>query len=213
MLLKWGNSTSPSEFVGRLAIIMAGFFLCALSTVITIQAGLGVGAWDVFHLGLSNFLPLTVGQSSQVTGLLILILALFLGVKPGLGTVLNMFFIGQWVDVIRVLNFVPTAEPIGGVIAQAVWVIASIFILGLGCGLYIKAGLGAGPRDSFMLALVRKTGWRVATCRGVLEISACGVGWLMGGPVGVATIVIALGIGPAVELGFKICQIDAKNHH
>jgi uncharacterized protein len=197
----------------RLTLLMSGLFCYGLAIALVVRAGLGLGSWDVFHQGLTRITPLTLGQAGQVTGLAIIVISLVMGVKPGIGTLANMYFIGFWVDVILGANVIPDADKLAGLPLQLLFVIASIFILGLGSGMYIKAGLGAGPRDSFMLALVQKTGWRVAICRAIMETTVCLVGWLLGGLVGVATLIIAFGVGPAVELGFKICRVDAKKGH
>jgi len=186
---------------------MSGFVCYGIAISLTVKAELGLGSWDVFHKGLSLYTPLSFGQAGQVTGLVIILLSLFMGIRPGFGTVANMFFIGLWVDVIGNAQLIPAAAPIGGLLAQLTWIVISILFMGLGSGLYIKADFGAGPRDSFMLALVKRTGWRVALCRAIMEVTICIVGWLMGGTVGIATIIIAFAIGPAVELGFKICRV------
>lgn len=205
-MLKLVNSKSWLDFGVRLVLLMVGLFLFGLSVVIILKAGLGLGSWDVFHKGLSLHTPLTFGQAGQVTGLAIIVISLFLGIKPGLGTLANMFFIGFWIDVMNNSGLVPEAAPFG-LFAQLLWVALGLLVVGLGSGLYIKAGLGAGPRDSFMLALVKRTGWRVSICRAIIEVTVCTVGWLMGGTVGIATLIVAFGIGPAVELGFKICRV------
>ena len=194
----------------RLVLLMTGLFCYGLAICITVKAGLGLGAWDVFHKGVSLHTPLTFGQAGQVTGLVIIGVSLLLGIRPGLGTLANMYFIGFWIDLIGQSDLLPQAAPIGGLAAQLLWVGVSLFVLGLGSGLYIKAGLGAGPRDSFMLALVKRTGWRVAICRAIIEITVCAVGVLLGGTVGIATLIIAFGVGPAVELGFKICRVKVE---
>lgn len=201
------------DYARRIVLLMVGLFCYGLAISITVKAGLGLGSWDVLHKGLSLHTPLTFGQAGQVTGLAIILISLAMGIRPGLGTLANMFFIGFWVDAIGNSGMIPEAAPIGGFPAQLLWVAASIFILGLGSGMYIKAGFGAGPRDSFMLALVKKTGWRVSICRAIMEITVCTIGFLMGGTVGIATLLIAFGVGPSVELGFKICRVEVARKH
>lgn len=196
------------DYAKRLTLLMVGLFLFALAIVFEVKAGLGLGSWDVLHQGLSFHTPLSFGQAGQVTGLVIILVSLLLGIKPGVATLANMFFVGFWIDLLNNSSLVPLAEPLGGLPAQLLWIAIGIFMLGIGSGLYIKAGLGAGPRDSFMLALVKRTGWRVAVCRAIMEITVCTTGWLMGGTVGIATLLIAFGVGPSVELGFKICRVE-----
>ena len=86
-----------------------------------------------------------------------------------------------------------------------------VLIIGIGSGIYIKPRLGAGPRDSLMLALTRRTGWRVAVMRTVIELSALAIGFLLGGTVGIGTLVFGFGIGPAVELGFRLLRVELKH--
>jgi len=208
--MDWWKRKDKLNFVWRLALLMVGLFFYGLAIAIVVKAELGLGSWDVLHKGLSLHTPLTFGQAGQVTGLIIIGLAFVLGVKPGLGTLANMYFVGFWIDLLGNANVIPLAAPIGGLLAQIAWVIGAILLLGLATGLYLKAQLGAGPRDSLMLSLVKRTGWRVAICRVIIEITVCAVGWLMGGPVGIATLMVAFGIGPSVELGLKLCRVRVK---
>ncbi len=207
-MLNWTKERNLLEFGWRLVLLMVGLFLFAAAIVIILKADLGLGSWDVLHKGLSIHTPLSFGQAGQFTGLLIILFSLLLGVKPGIGTIANMIFIGFWIDTLGNANIIPAAQPIGGFPAQLLWVIAGILILGFGSGLYIKAGLGAGPRDSFMLALVKRTGWRVSICRAIIEVTVCLVGWLLGGPVGIATLLFAFGVGPSVELAFRLLRVE-----
>lgn len=209
-ILKLLGLSDTTHLGRRLLLLMVGLFCYGLAIAITVKAGLGLGSWDVFHKGLSLHTPVTFGQAGQITGLGIILISLLLGIRPGLGTLANMYFIGFWIDLIGSWGIIPDAARLGGLPVQLLWVAGSIFILGLGSGMYIKAGMGAGPRDSFMLALVKRTGWRVSLCRAIMEITVCAVGWLMGGTVGIATLIIAFGVGPAVELGFKICRVEVK---
>ncbi len=206
----FGSSTA-GQWARRVALLMSGLFCYGLAIALTVQAGLGLGSWDVLHKGLSLHTPLTFGQAGQVTGVAIILVSLLLGIKPGIGTLANMYFIGFWIDVLLGAKFIPEAASVGGLPAQLGLLIAGILILGLGSGLYIKAGLGAGPRDSFMLALVKRTGWRVSICRAIMEVTVCTIGFFMGGTVGVGTLIFAFGVGPAVELGFRICRVQLQS--
>ncbi len=202
--------TNYQYLIVRFVLLFIGLMLFGLAVAIIVKGGLGLGSWDVLHKGISLHSSLSFGQAGQLTGLLVILFSLLLGIKPGIATVANMFFIGFWIDFFGNNNLVPDPPAGGGILAQLTWVVGGILILGLGSGMYIKAGLGAGPRDSFMLALVRKTGWRISLCRGIIEVAVCSLGWLLGGPVGIATLIFAFGVGPAVELGFKICRVPAS---
>jgi uncharacterized membrane protein YczE len=196
-------------FAYRFFLLNLGLFVFAVGLYFSIQSGLGFPAWDVLHQGISLHSPLTLGQASQLSGLLIIGITWWMGEKPGIGTVCNMFFIGLWLDVLRSNSFL-SSIPQDGLLLQLIIALAGIAIVGLGSGLYVKANMGAGPRDSLMIALVRITGLRVSIVRICLELIVVIAGWLMGGLVGVGTVLFAFGIGPAVEIGFKLCRVEIK---
>jgi uncharacterized membrane protein YczE len=198
---------SPQDFIRRFLILNIGLFLFGFGSIMVVRANLGFVSWDVFHWGLSLHTPLTFGQSSQLTGLVIIGVGLFLGIKPGLGTVMNMLMIGFWEDQLLNWNTIPAVNSFG-LWAQIALLAGGALVIGLGSGLYIKAGMGSGPRDGFMLGLSRKTGWRVAVCRTIIEISVCVVGGLLGGPVGAGTLFIAFALGPSVEFGFWTFRVE-----
>ena len=197
------------RFVGQLAANVAGLFTFALGVVLTLRSGLGLGPWDVLHQGLSRHTPLTFGQASEVVGAVVIGLGLLLRVRPGLGTVLNMLLIGFFVDRILGAQVIPAMAP-HGLLPQVLMDSMGVVTVGLGSGLYLRANLGAGPRDGLMLGLHRVTRLRVATTRAALEVSVALAGFLLGGTVGLGTIVFALGIGPSVELGFRLFGVPAR---
>lgn len=191
----------------QLGLLVGGLFLFALGIVLTLQSGLGLGPWDVLHQGLSKRLPLTFGQSGILVGAVLLTLVVLLHERPGLGTIANIILIGLFIDLILwtglVVDLVDAAL-VPRVLMDTIGVVS----VGLGSALYIKAGLGAGPRDSLMLALHRITGRRIGLVRTGIELSVLLLGWALGGTVGVGTAIFALGIGPAVELGFKLFRVS-----
>ncbi len=197
------------NFVGRLLLLNVGLFIFSLAIICAIKSGLGLSAWDVFHQGLSFHTPLTIGQASQLTGLVLIVVSFLFGQKPGIGTISNMLFIGLWMDLVLGLNIIPNMNQYG-LLAQLLTILLSISLFGLGSGLYVKANMGTGPRDSLMMVLVRLTGQRVSIVRGTIEVAFCFIGWLLGGTVGLGTVLIALGIGPSVELGFKLFRVEIK---
>ncbi len=180
----------------RYAYLVAGFFVLALGIQVTVQAGLGVSPWDVFHLGVGAHTGLTLGQVSEAAGLVIIALAWPLGVRPRLATVLNMILVGVFIDWIARWGFVPQPH---SQLAALIQVVAGHLLLGFGSGFYISADLGAGPRDSLMLALTRRTGRSVALMRTLLEGLILGFGWLLGGPVGWGTLIGVVLVGPATH--------------
>lgn len=161
-----------------------------------IVASLGVAPWHVLHIGLTRHLPITVGRASQIVGCVVLLAAVILGVRPRLGTWANMFMVGYFLDLVASLGLVPKVSSLSGRVALLV---LGLLVQSLGIASYICADLGAGPRDSLMLGITQKTKWRVGTVRSLLECSVVTIGFLLGGPVGVGTVVNALLNGPLVE--------------
>jgi len=208
-LVERPRAPAYARFVGQLVTNVVGLFLFALGVVLTLRSGLGLGPWDVLHQGISRHTPLTFGQASQLVGAVVIGVGLVLRVRPGLGTVLNMLLIGFFVDRLLAVHVIPLAAPYG-LAAQLGMDVAGVLLVGLGSGLYIRAKLGAGPRDGLMLGLHRVTGVRVAVTRAALEITVAIAGFLLGGTVGIGTLVFALGVGPAVELGFRVFGVSSR---
>lgn len=205
------GSTPPSwgrPRPGQIALLIGGLFLFALGIVLTLRSGLGLGPWDVLHQGLSLHLPLTFGQAGILAGGLVLLLAVLLGERPGPGTIANMIMIGVFIDLILWAGWVPDLNAEGGVV-RLVLDVLGVLTVGVGSALYIKAGLGAGPRDGLMLAVSRLSGRRVGVARTAIELSVLVLGWLLGGTVGLGTAVFAFGIGPAVQLAFGLFRVPA----
>jgi len=171
--------------------------------VLQLESDLGLGPWDVLNQGLSERTPLSFGAANIVVALVVLVLAWSLGARIGPGTVANAVLIGVFVDLMLRLDFVErlSSQPLP---ARVALLAGGILLVGLGSGLYIGAALGAGPRDSLMLVGARRTGARLGIVRTVLEIAVAAVGFALGGTLGIGTLAFALGVGPAVELGFAV---------
>jgi uncharacterized membrane protein YczE len=164
---------------------------------------------------LNAHLPVTVGQASIMTAMGVLGVAVLLGVRPGVGTLCDMVLVGSLLDLYN--GVLPEATEAGLLVQIGVDVLG-VLIVGLGSGMYIKARLGAGPRDSLMLALSRRTGRRIALVRGAVEITVFVLGVILGFSAqpqvmvaGLGTIIFAFGIGPAVELGFRLLRVDVRH--
>lgn len=195
------------DFSRRLGKLLLGLFLFALGIVVTMKANLGFGPWEVFHQGVSLRVGLSIGNVSILTGLLICVLVVLAGEKLGLGTILNMVLIGVFMDRILALGVIPRMESfLPGLLVM----FTGLFTISLASYFYIGSGFGAGPRDSLMVALERKTGMAVGLCRGIVEGSAVMAGWLLGGPVGLGTVLAAFGIGFCIQVVFRLLKFDAK---
>jgi uncharacterized membrane protein YczE len=181
----------------KLFWFMLGLFLYGIFLVFLIKANLGVSPWDVLHLGLVHYLPFSFGQIMIGTGFLCVLISYPLGVKPTLGTILNMIFIGIFADLILQLGWVP--QP-ASYLLRIGYMLIGILGCGLATGVYITAQMVTGPRDSLMMGLNKITGWRIGVVRTLIEVTAVTLGYIFGGPVGVGTLVFTLGIGWATEL-------------
>jgi len=193
-----GSKAGSGTPARKWAQVVVGLFLFAVAMALLIRSGLGLGPWDAFHVGVSTWSGVSVGVAIVVVGFVILIAGLFLGVRPGPATIANMFLIGVFLDLI--LPHIPEA----GAWTAVPYHIGGIALWGLATGLYIAPGLGKGPRDGLMLGIAQRSGWPVGRVRTGIELAVLGAGWLLGGPVGVGTVLFALGIGPATEWGLGL---------
>jgi uncharacterized protein len=192
----------------RNKIIRWGFFFVGLAVLglgiaMTIKGKtFGIGPWDVFHYGLFKQFGLTIGSWSIITGFIILAFtSLYTKSLPQLGAFLNMLLLGLFIDFF--LYILP--DPVT-LLSQGIVFIVGIVVLGYGIGLYVTSGLGAGPRDGIMLLIVEKTGWRIDWVRNGIEIAVLLLGWLLGGPVGIGSIVIAFMLGKMIQFSMPQCK-------
>jgi uncharacterized membrane protein YczE len=179
--------------------MMAGFFMLATGIVFILKSNLGMSPWSVFHVGITNHTPLTLGRVTQVVGLGIVVLSLAFRIYPGVGTLLNVIFIGVFIDLVN--PYIPFMHHYS---TQTGILLGGILFIGLGTGLYINANLGAGPRDGLMLGLHKKTGRSIRLVRNSIEVTVLVTGFFLGGPVGIGTVAFALFIGPSVQFFLKV---------
>lgn len=188
-------------FAVRVAALFLGLLLIAVAIVCLLESRLGLAPWDVLHLGIARHSPLTIGTASVVVGLIVLLIAWGLGQPPGFGTVANAIAIGLFVDLLRSLEGVSRLSE-AGVAGRGLLLVAGVVLFGVGSALYIGAGLGAGPRDSLMLVLSRRSGARIAVVRASIELVVLVIGFALGGIVGAGTVAVAFLLGPSVEGSF-----------
>lgn len=192
----------------RFTSLLFGLFLFAIGIVCTINSTLGTSPWDVLHIGLTNYVALSLGQVNILVGVFIVLLSIYLKVYPGWGTIFNMIFIGLFVDLIIYLNIIPVPTTF---LLRAGILVAGTFIIAWGTYFYLTAALGVGPRDSLMIGLMNKYSIPVWKARISSELTVTLLGFLLGGPFGLGTIAIAMGLGPAVQTVFSLMGIQA-NH-
>jgi uncharacterized membrane protein YczE len=178
----------------RLTQLYAGLVLFGASIALMLRAELGLNSWDVLHQGLAERTGLRFGWVVIAVSVLVLLLWIPLRQRPGLGTVSNAVVVGLAAD--ATLALLPTPSSMAVRIGALV---AGIALNGLATGMYVGANLGPGPRDGLMTGLAAR-GHSIRAARTVIEVTVLAVGWVLGGSVGVGTVLFAITIGPLVHV-------------
>jgi uncharacterized protein len=198
------QSIGQRQLIPRFLIYFFGLLIMTLGFVLVLKANLGATPWDVLHVGLYYQFGLTIGSWSIIVGLLILGVSAILTKKiPQIGAFLNMVSVGLFMDMYLFLPFIQTPSSL---IGKVIMFFIGLVITCYGMGFYISANLGAGPRDSLMLALTGRTGWKVGYIRGTMEVIVLLIGWLLGGPVSFGTFILSLLIGPLFGFAMPQCN-------
>jgi uncharacterized membrane protein YczE len=191
----------PARFV----LLFAGLALYGFSDGLLVLAGIGLDPWDVLHQGLSRSFGLQVGTWAILVGVVVLLGWIPLRQRPGIGTVCNVVVVGLVINL--TLAVVPAPH---AVVAQAVVLVVAVVLNGIATGAYIGAGLGPGPRDGLSTGIAAR-GLSLRLVRTTVEVSVLLVGWLLGGTVGIGTVVYALSIGPLTHLTIPALRLrDAR---
>ena len=206
--LSW-SSEFPLNTKPRLktmVMLIIGLFLFGLGEAIIIGSGSGVSPWTVLAQGISTRSDLSIGMATFFISIAILIFWIPLKQVPGIGTILNAIIIASAIDL--TLPYLPQPDDITFKIIQACF---GILVVGLGSGIYLCSNLGPGPRDGLMIGLQKQTNTSLPAIRTIIELSAVISGWLLGGVVGVGTILFVFGIGPCVGIGLTLVEKVSKN--
>ena len=179
----------------RFTQLFAGLLLHGISSSLLVIGGHGLVPWDVLHQGLERQTGIAIGTWSIIVGVVVLVLWIPLREKPGLGTLSNAIVIGATIDVM--LWLVPAAH---GTVLRWGCCLLGVLLNGIATGMYIGAGLGPGPRDGLMTGLARRSGQSLRLVRTALEATVLVLGWILGGTVGVGTVVYLLAIGPLAHI-------------
>jgi uncharacterized membrane protein YczE len=197
-------SLIPPPRARRLTQLYAGLILYGVSDAMLLLAGLGLDPWDVFHQGLSRQFGLGVGTWAIIVGACVLLLWIPLRQRPGFGTLSNVIVVGATIDLVLAL-----APDPHGIALRITVLLAGVVLNGLATGAYIGAGLGPGPRDGLMTGFAAR-GHSIRVVRTGLELGVLGTGWLLGGTVGIGTVVYALGIGPLAHIFIPMLAIRPR---
>lgn len=192
--------------------LVIGLTLFGIGDAMLIAAGVGVSPWTVLAQGIAHIMSWSIGFTTFIVSLLVLICWVPLKQVPGLGTILNAIIISLVLEYL--LPFMPVFDNLA---LQITYAFFGVLVTGFGGGLYLIANLGPGPRDGLMTGLQKVTGFPIARVRGGIEITVLACGWLLGGSVGIGTLLFAFGIGPSVALSMHIMKkmfgnVDATGH-
>ena len=196
------SSEKPYNFKPRFLTLFFccfGLMLFGLGEGLLIVSFTGASPWSVLAQGISINVNLSVGMITFLVSVIVLILWIPLGQKPGMATILNALIIAIMIDLC--IKYFPTPS---NYYNQIILAIVSVITVGIGGGIYLVANLGAGPRDGLMVGLQKKTNLPIALVRATLEITVVSIGWYLGGTVGVGTLLFSFGIGPCVALGLYL---------
>ena len=198
--------SSPNEFNLKpksltIFYLIFGLILFGLGETLLITADIGVSPWFVLHQGLSFKTNFSIGVTTFIVSVIVLLIWFPLKQKPGIGTILNAVLISIVIDLS--LEFLPKPQDF---LLQLLQVFIGILIIGIGSGFYLAANLGPGPRDGLMTGINKKTNLSFSLIRTIIELSAVVLGFYLGGKVGIGTILYALGIGYSVSLGLYLIE-------
>jgi uncharacterized membrane protein YczE len=186
--------TGPVRVLQVMPRLLVGLTMCSTGIAMMLRADLGLGPWDVLHQGLARTTGISIGVVTILVGFAVLMLWFPLRQRPGLGTVVNVLWIGTALDLILTVMPAPEAE-----LARWALLLVGPLVFSVGVAVYIGAGVGTGPRDGVMTGLELR-GIPIALARTALEVTVLIVGWLLGGTVGVGTVYFALIVGPVMHL-------------
>ncbi len=186
---------------------LIGLVCCALGVVTILNSELGLSPWDVLNQGLNRICGISIGQANLLVGAIVVGFTIALRQPIGSGTLINMLIVGVFIDIFIYLGVIPKSDNFVG---KVIILLIGIVIFSYGGYLYISSGIGCGPRDGLMVILTKKTGiefWKIKT---VVELTVLGVGYFLGGIVGIGTVITSLLVGPITQLFFKISKKDIK---
>lgn len=187
--------TSPGTFV----ILIIGLWIFGTGEALLVSSTLGNAPWTVLAQGLSTRLPISIGVATFLTSVTVLLLWIPLRERPGLGTISNAVVIALALQVM--ITVLPDPQ---STLVRLAFVFGGIAIIGIGSGLYLTTNLGPGPRDGWMTGIHVRTGWPISAVRLGIEVTVVLIGWLLGGTVGIGTVLFALLVGPAVGYGLRV---------
>ncbi|HIV96447.1 MAG TPA: hypothetical protein H9745_02565 [Candidatus Agathobaculum stercoravium] len=198
------------NYIARLLWLVAGVAVSALGITMMLRANVGLEPWSVLQQGLAQTAGITYGTASMIVGAAAIGTAMLCGESFGIGTVVDIVLCAVCIDGLLWLDWIPQMHSLSSGIPM---LLAGMELLAIGTWMYMKSALGAGPRDALMVALARKTGRSVGLCRASVEIVVIIAGFLLGGQVGIGTVIAAFGLGSLFNLNFHLLHFRAAELH
>ncbi len=198
------------DYIRRLFWLILGVAVSSFGIAMMLQANVGLEPWSVLQQGMSQKFGMTYGTASAIAGAAAIITAVVLGESFGFGTIINIAGCAVMIDAIQAAHLIPQMH---GLVSGIAMLIGGLELLALGTWLYMKSALGSGPRDALMVALARKFGRSAGACRAVVDVLVTVIGFCIGGPVGVGTVVSAVGLGPLINLNFAVVRFRPAEVH
>lgn len=204
-----GSNKSRFILIANSLRAALGLFLFGFGVYLTIQANIGVGPWDAFNLGLSGTFGIKYGTASIIVSLIILTIDIILREPIGIGMFLDAFVVGKTVDFFNWLDIIPVQQ---SYLTGLPMMLAGLVIMGFSQYIYMSAALGCGPRDTLLVALARRMSKiPIGVISIVMLAIVTFVGWRLGGPIGIGTLICAFLTGPIMQLDFKIVRFVATD--
>jgi uncharacterized membrane protein YczE len=191
----------------RLPALILGLVLFGVGIALMVEARLGLGPWEALNQGIARHTGLEIGTVSVLLGIPILALWWPLGERPGIGTLLNVLLIGASTNLGIALLPAPPEE---ATVARLAMMAGGVLVIALASGIYLSTDLGAGPRDGLMTGTAKRFGWSIRRARTAIELTVLVIGWVLGGTVGLGTVVFALGIGPLLQVALGIFDREGR---
>ncbi len=198
------------NYIARLLWLVAGVAVSALGITMMLRANVGLEPWSVLQQGLAQTAGITYGTASMIVGAAAIGTAMLCGESFGIGTVVDIVLCAVCIDGLLWLDWIPQMHSLSSGIPM---LLTGMELLAIGTWMYMKSALGAGPRDALMVALARKTGRSVGLCRASVEIVVIIAGFLLGGQVGIGTVIAAFGLGSLFNLNFHLLHFRAAELH
>ena len=198
------------NYIARLLWLVAGVAVSALGITMMLRANVGLEPWSVLQQGLAQTAGITYGTASMIVGAAAIGTAVLCGESFGIGTVVDIVLCAVCIDGLLWLDWIPQMHSLSSGIPM---LLTGMELLAIGTWMYMKSALGAGPRDALMVALARKTGRSVGLCRASVEIVVIIAGFLLGGQVGIGTVIAAFGLGSLFNLNFHLLHFRAAELH